>query len=156
MIVHLFDNRDVEVTSIIFDAGEQRFYLMNEQGGPGEDITVQLTQADKLTIGGDHYDQNYDLRRASGSKNGKSYPKLGQEPSTSTGEILADQMATDPLGAPLDAAKNAVNQGTKAIADAANTAFENLSSSTGVAVGTVALIITVSAILYGFYLFKKD
>lgn len=73
----------------------------------GEDVTNDIRRADKIALF-PGFDVETENRRLSNERAG-GYGPVG-ELSESTGGALLEQLATDPLGAPLDALNKGINQ----------------------------------------------
>ncbi len=102
MILATISGRHLESTAIELDPTTQHFTYSSE------DVTNDLFRSDKATFDG--FDVTLDNERIYKEKyakehGGSSAPVVG---STSTLDIFANQILTDPLAAPIEAVDNAV------------------------------------------------
>lgn len=98
MIINLLDGRQINDAEISFAPSNQRAYLT----ATGEDLTRLIRQADKRTFAG--FDQS--LTNELFYK--ETHPDAPEVGSTSVTRNFFEQIFTDPLAAPADAAAGAV------------------------------------------------
>jgi hypothetical protein len=98
MIITLLDGRTIPAANISFNPDNQRAYL----NATGEDLTRLIRQADKRNFAG--FDQS--LTNELFFK--EAHPDAPEVGSTSVTRNFIDQIITDPLAAPADAAAGAV------------------------------------------------
>lgn len=101
-MITLLDGRSVDLGNINFDQSSYHFYLIDTS----EDITNLISRADKNANWSD-FDPTVDNTRASNEASGGSGPVAPLNDSTLS--ILANQLETDPLAAPIASAKSALN-----------------------------------------------
>lgn len=104
-LVSFLDNRSADTGNINFDRGTYHFTLRDT----GEDVTNQIRRADKEANWAG-FDAATDNERLYVEKyireHGTLPPDVGP---TSTWAVLLNNLATDPLGAPLEVVNNAWN-----------------------------------------------
>jgi hypothetical protein len=118
MIINLLDGRQINDAAITLTPSNQRFYL-NETG---EDLTRLIRQADKRTFAG------FDAALTNELYYQEAHPNAPEVGSTSVTANFFDQILTDPLAAPADAA-----------AGAADTLKKAVTSNTAVIIGGVLI-----------------
>jgi len=104
MQITLLDGRTEDTANIYFDPATYHF----SDSATGEDLTNQITRADKQNNwpNFDPYVENQRIYNE--TRQGGVGPLPDKE--TNTGVILADQLLTNPLAAPLDALTAGVKQ----------------------------------------------
>jgi hypothetical protein len=140
MTITLISGQEVDSNRVQFDAQAQRFYLTSGNSDAVEDITEQLRQDDRITLGGPGYDVNGELIRRSEGRQNKKAPS--EESTSTSGQFwrnLDDEVETVMEGVG-ETAANAASAAKKAASKTLDAAPKILNP--------LAVIAVVVALLY--------